>query len=100
MSDSDRQRILGEALEAYSESKKSLSLLRNEFQQLGKMLQEIGQSLQDPASIKRALHLISNNPMKRIDAQQLRQALVEFEETEARLLASLKNLQSMGIAIE
>jgi hypothetical protein len=100
MSEADQERVIGRAVLEYSEAKKALSLFRNEFQQLGKILQSIGESLQDEKSLERALHLVSNNPLKLVDAEKLRQFLVEFKETEAKFRASQKNLQSLGVAIE
>jgi hypothetical protein len=50
--------------------------------------------------LDRALHLVANNSLELVDAAKLRQALVEFKETEAKFQATKKTLQSLGVAID
>ncbi len=103
MSEADQERVIGRVVMEYSEAKKSLALFRNEFRRLGEILKNLGEALQGEGpegSLERALPLVTNNPMKLVDAEQLRLALVEFKETEAKCRASHKNLQSLGVAVD
>src|SRR5437868_4112076 len=99
MSETEQERIIGRATVEYSEAKKAIAMFRSEFAALGKLLQSIGDSLQGEmqGSVERALHLMSRNEMKWIDAEKLRAALAEFKETQAKFEASRKSLISMGI---
>lgn len=100
MSDEDRERVIGRATLEYSEAKKALATLRVQFAQLGETLKSIGESLQPEGSLERALYLVANNPLKLVDVEKLRQALLEFKETEAKFHATKKTLQSLGPAID
>lgn len=95
-SDEDRERVIGRAMLEYSEAKKALATFRVQFAQLGETLKSIGELLQ----LDRALHLVANNSLELVDAAKLRQALVEFKETEAKFQATKKTLQSLGVAID